>query len=339
MKRTKRKKLAPTKRLLLTLLALLCVVVVGTVGFILIDGRPLLDSVYMTLATISTLGMLAGGSAPISRGEQFWIIALIIVGVGIAMVALSTLAAMVIEGQLRSILGRRQVDMKIASLRNHIIVCGGGRMGSAICANLRLRHTPLVVVDNNTDATAMAEANGYLYILGDASEETVLRDAGIEHAKAIVAALPSDADNVFVTLLARDLNEDVFIAARLEKPGSEARLLRAGVDKAICPLEIGATRLANILTRPAVVEFIDFAAHGLELEAEQFHLQAQSKLVGQTLRQANLPRTVGVLIIALKNKDGQTVFNPEPDTVLQADDTLIITGRVGSLAKLEKQYS
>ena len=338
MQHTQGKKLTPGNRLLLTLAVLAVIVVAGTVGFAVIEDRPWLDALYMTLVTISTLGMQAEDSIPVTAGGQLWIMLLIIVGIGTAMVALSMLAGMVIEGQLRAILGRRQVNTRIASLRNHVIVCGSGRMGSALCANLRLRNTPLIVIDNDTNSTALAETNGFLYILGDASEEKVLRDAGVEHARALVAVLPTDADNVFVTLLARDLNKNLFIAARLEKAQSEARLLRAGVDKAICPQEIGATRLANIITRPAVVDFIDFAAHGLDLEAEQYLVQPESKLVGQTLRQANLPRTVGLLIVALKRNDGQTIFNPGPDTVLQTQDTLIVTGKTGSLSKLEEQY-
>ena len=338
MQHTRGKTLTPGTRLLLALAVLAAIVVAGTVGFVIIEDRPWLDALYMTLVTISTLGMQAEDSNPVTDGGRIWIMLLIIVGIGTAMVAVSMLAGMVIEGQLRAILGRRHVNTKIASLRNHVIVCGSGRMGSALCANLRLRKTPLVVIDNDTNSTALAEANGFLYILGDASEENVLRDAGIEHARALVAVLPTDADNVFVTLLARDLNKDLFIAARLEKKQSEARLMRAGADKAICPQEIGATRLANILTRPAVVDFIDFAAHGLDLEAEQYVVQPENKLVGQTLRQTNLPRTVGLLIVAMKRKDGQTIFNPEPDTVLQAQDTLIVTGQSGSLVKLEEQY-
>ena len=331
------KQFSPVQRLLLALLVLAVVVVLGTIGFIL-QGRPWLDSLYMTLATISTLGMQAADSKPVTTGGQIWIMVLIVVGVGTAMVALSMLAGMVVEGQLRGILGRRQVNTKIASLRDHVIICGGGRMGSALCADLRARRMPLVVIDNDTDATASAGTNGFLYILGDASEEKVLRNAGIDRARALVAVLPNDADNVFVTLLARDLNKDVFIAARLERSEGEARLLRAGADKAICPQEIGATRLANIITRPAVVEFIDFAAHGLDLEAEQYLLEEGNELVGKTLREANLPATVGILVIALKHQDGQTIFNPGAEIVLAAEDTLIITGETGSLAKLEKQY-
>jgi len=320
-------------------LALIFVVVcVGTAGFVIIEGWSFLDSIYMTLATISTLGMKASHIPEISTGGEIWVMFLIIIGIVIAMIALSTIAGVVVEGQVRSILGRRKVSIKIASLHNHFIVAGYGRMGRSVCDYLQQRNAHLVVIDQNSDHTALAEQKGYLYVLGDASDETILRSAGVERAKGLVAALTGDAENVFVTLIARDLNEKLFIATRADTVDSEPRLLRAGANKVICPHVISARRLANILTRPGVVDFVDFATEGISLEAEQYLITAESKLAGQSLRQANLPRQVGLLVVAVKSKDGQTVFNPDPDTVLQPGDTMIIIGQMGSLAKLEEYY-
>jgi voltage-gated potassium channel len=293
----------------------------------------------MTLITISTLGMKAGTRPDISHAGEVCIMIMIVIGILSAMIAMTTIVGLVVEGQIRSVLGRRKVNMKIASLTNHTIVCGYGRMGHSLCDHLRLRKVPMVIVDQNDRNTAQAEKDGFLYVLGDASEESVLRDAGIDRAQALVTSLPTDADNVFVTLVARDINKKLFIAARAERVESEARLVQAGADKAICPQVIGATRLANILTRPGVVDFIDFASQGLDIEAEQYQISPESKLVGQSLREANLPRLVGLLVIALKRKDGQTLFNPDPDTVLQIGDVMLVTGQVGSLAKLEEQFS
>ena len=318
---------------------LLAIVCVGTAGFVLLEDFSILESLYMTLVTISTLGMRVTEGPELGSSGKIWIMFLIVVGIAAAMIALTTIVSIVVEGHMRSILGRRKVNMKIASLTNHIIVCGYGRMGRSLCANLRDRKAELLIIDRHDSKTALAEQDGLLYILGDASEESVLRSAGIERARGLVAVLDADASNVFATLVARDLNPDILIVARAEKNESVSRLIRAGANKAICPQVIGATRLANILTRPGVVEFIDFAAQGLELEAEQYVIDAESKLIGQTLRQANLPRQVGILVIALKRKDNQTIFNPEPDTILQADDVMIITGRTGSMAKLEQLYS
>jgi voltage-gated potassium channel len=332
-------KFTPVERLSLALALLLAVVGLGVFGFVVIGNRGFIDSLYMTLVTISTLGMQASDSPWINTAEKLWIIFLIIVGIASAMISLSIIVGIVVEGHVRGILGRRKVNIKIASLNKHIIVCGYGRMGSSTCSNLQHRKEHVVVIDQDNHNTAQAEQDGFLYVLGDASDETILRSAGIERARGLITVLDTDAANVFVSLIARDLNPKIHIVARAEKAESESRLIRAGANKAICPHEIGATRLANILTRPGVVDFIDFATQGLDLEAEQFRIQPESKLVGQSLSQANLPRTTGALIIALKRSDGTTVFNPHADTILQVNDVMFVTGQRGSMEKLQQQYS
>jgi len=331
--------LTAIQRLIFALILVIVVVLVGTVGFIILEERSFVDALYLTLATISTLGMKSAEQSDPTLAGRIWIMCLIVVGITSAMIAVSTIVGMVVEGQVRSILGRRKLSNKIASLSNHIIICGYGRMGRLLAEHLKLRQVPAVVVDLETRHTAQAEQDGFLYVLGDATDETVLRDAGIERARGLVAVLASDAENVFTTLITRDLNHKIFITARAEKLESEKRLLRAGANKVICPSIIGAKRLANILTRPGVVDFIDFAAEGFDLEAEQYRIPPDSKLVGQSLRQAHLPRQTGLLVVALEHKSGATVFNPDPDIVLQADDNMIVIGRLGSMAQLEQQFS
>jgi len=331
--------LTPAERLLLALAVVFAVISVGTAGFVLIEKWPFFQALYMTLVIISTLGMRSEYVEHISRAGEVWVMLLIVLGLAAVAAAFTTLGSMVIEGQLRSILGRRKVSLKIASLTDHFIVCGYGAMGRNVCACLRARRAPLVVIDRDPQNTAPAEQDGFLYVLGDASQETTLRSAGVERAKGLVSLLPADADNVFVTLVARDLNPKLFIAARVEQADNEPRLLRAGANTTICPEVIGAQRVANILTRPGVVDFLDFAAEGLDLEAEQVVLAPAGKLIGQSLRQANLPRRIGLLVVALKRQDGQTLFNPDADTVLASGDTLIVIGRAGALAALEKVYA
>ena len=333
------KGLTPTERLVLALALLLAVAAVGAMGFVLIERMPLLDALYLTLVVISTLGMKTGIDMEMGPGGKIWVMILIITGIASATIALSTIVGMIVEGHVRSILGRRHVNRKIASSTDHIIVCGYGRMGRTLCASLQQRHVPVVVVDNDNNQTLLAEQEGLPYVLGDASEEAVLYDAGIERAKSLVTVLPTDAENVFVTLGARGLNEKLLIAARAEKAESESCLIRAGANRVICPPIIGAKQLANIITRPAVMDFIDFASEGLELEAEQYRITPECKLVGQSLRQANLPSCVGVLVVALKRSDGQTIFNPGPDTVFQVDDVMISIGPTGSLAQLDKKFT
>lgn len=333
------KTFSPGRRLYLAFGLLLGIVVVGTLGFIFMENLSFTEALYMTLVTISTLGMRVGAEPDLHFAGKLWIMFLIIVGIAAATIALSTIVGMIVEGQMRSILGRRKVSKKIANLNNHIIVCGYGRMGRSLCDNLQQRNKDLLVIDQDNNKTAQAEQNGLLYILGDANEEAILLDAGIKRARGFVAVLDSDASNVFATLVVRDLNPDIFIAARAEKTESVSRLMQAGANNVICPQVLGATRLANVLTRPGVVDFIEFAAEGLGLEAEQYQIPPESKLIGQTLRQANLPRQVGVLVIALRRKDGQIMFNPDPDIVLEVEDSMIVTGRTGSMTKLLEKYS
>lgn len=291
----------------------------------------------MTMATISTLGMKPDRQADINPGEQILIIFLIIIGIVAAMIALSMLVSMVVEGQIRGILGRRKVDKKIASLRGHIIVCGYGRTGQTVCQFLKSENIEPVIIEMDNQKTALAENNDLPYILGDAGEESSLLAAGIERASGLIATLDTDASNVFVSLVARDLNRKIKIVARAEKPESKSRLIRAGANHVICAQEIGANRMANILIRPGIVNFVDFATHGLELEAEQRTIEPGNALEGMKLRDANLPREMGIIVIAIKRNDN-TIFNPHPDTILQSHDAIFITGKAGSIAQFEEKY-
>lgn len=327
------------RQLRLSIMLLIAVVAVGTVGFVVLGKRPLAEALYMTLVTVSTLGMKPQSAPDISAGEMIWIMVMIAGGVSLAMVALSTIIGMVVEGQVRGIFGRRQVDRTIASLSGHIIVCGYGRMGHSLCQYLQQRHAAFVIVDHNPDCTSQAEQEQIPYVLGDATSADVLKNAGIERARGLVTVLHSDGDNVLVSLVARELNSKLHICARADRSESEEHLMRAGADIAICPQIIGARRLANILTRPSVVDFIDFATEGLNLEAEQYRLAEENELVGKTLRQANLPSRFGILVIALKRADGQITFNPSADTLLQIEDVMILTGQPGSMAKLQQFYA
>ena len=304
-----------------------------------IENSSIIDSLYLTLITISTLGMRAAADADISQAGQLWIMLLIVVGIAAAMIALSLVVGIVVEGHVRNILGRHQLNSKIASLSDHSIVCGYGHMGQSVCQNLRLRDTTVVVIDQNPERTAQAETDGLLYVLGDATDESALRTAGIERAKCLVAVLATDADNVFATLVASDLNADLFIAARAERVESESRLLRAGADKVICPQVIGRCP-ASQYPHPARRGRLHRTSHpkGSSSKPKQYHVRPDCKLVGQTIRQANLPRQVGILIIALKRENGEIDFNPNPDTVLSPHDVIIITGQTGSMARLEKQF-
>ncbi len=333
------KNIKSLNNLVMAFMMLAAVVAVGTVGFSVIGHRSFIDSLYYSLITVSTLGMsLPGAEAP-GPAEKVWIMLMITGGIAIAMVALAIITSAVVEGQIRGVLGRRKLDKKISTLQNHIIVCGYGRMGSSVCENLKLHRANVVVIDNNSEKTSEAEQAGFLYVLGDATEETILKTAGIERARGLICVLENDAANVFATLVARDINSGITIVARSDKQESQGRLMRAGANRAICPYEISGARLANIMTRPGVVDFIDFAAHGIDLEADQYTVRPNDDLEGKSLRESNLPRDLGVLVIAVSREDGTQMFNPHPDTILRGGDTIFMTGQPGSISKFEKRYA
>ena len=207
-------------------------------------------------------------------------------------------------------------------------------MGRSACESVGHRKAPLVVIDQDDHNTARAEQAGLLYVLGDVIDEAVLHTVGIEGPKGLARVLDSYATNVFVALVAHDLNRGLFISSRAEYRESEVSQVRAGADKTVCSLVIGARRLANILTRLDVVDFMDFAAGGVELEPEQYHIKPVNCLVGPSLSQANLPKEFGVLVVAIKRKQGEPVFNPSAETLLEPDDRIIVTGLAGSMARL-----
>ena len=324
--------------ILIAFLLLVAVVVVGTMGFAMLGNRSFIESLYFSLITVSTLGMAPVGSEPLSEIEKIWVIFMITGGIATAMISLTIITSAVVEGQIRGIFGRRKVDKKIASLQNHIIVCGYGRMGSSVCENLKMHNVQIVVIDQDSEHTSEAEQAGLLYVLGDATDENILKSAGIEQARGVICVLGNDASNVFATLVARDLNSRVTIVARSDRPESQNRLMRAGANRAICPYEISGSRLANIMTRPGLVDFIDFAAHGIDLEADQYTIQEGDGLEGCSIRDANLPRELGILVIAVTRGDGTNMFNPHPDTILRSGDIIIMTGQAGSISKFEQRY-
>ncbi|MCK4602332.1 MAG: TrkA family potassium uptake protein, partial [Phycisphaerae bacterium] len=251
-------------------------------------------------------------------------------------VVLSLIASMVIEGQVRRVFGRRQLERKIGTLSGHVIVCGYGRMGEMVTGELIQAGRNVVVVDSAPERTAQAEQAKLLYVLGDAQDETVLTAAGIDEAEALIAALPNDPDNVFVTLSARQANPSLRIIARAQQASTQDKLLKAGATRVVCPQIIGASRLADIVLRPAVVDFFETAHLGPDLEMDELKLGARSGLLGKTLQELALPRTIGAHIMAVRRADGEAIYQPTPDLRLGVGDTLILVGKRGVAAAVRK---
>lgn len=322
-------------RLAIPLLVLLGFLVLASTGYRLITkDYSWLDSLYMTIITVATVGFQE--VKPLNDWGRVWTMVVITSGLIIGTVVLSLIVAMVVEGQIRAIFGRRQLARKIASLNGHVIVCGYGVMGVMVVRELRAAGRQVVVVDSDPQRTTAAQEAGLLYVLGDAQDEAVLAAAGIGRAAVLVAMLPTDAENVFVTLTARQANEHIRIVARAEQPSTQGKLTAAGASRVICPQTLGAMQVSDVVLRPAVVDFVEMAHKGIELEMDQLVLTEQSRLCGKTLRELALPRRAGVQVVAVRRADGQAVYHPTPDLKLASGDTLVLVGKRGVAAAVEE---
>lgn len=317
------------RRLTGALAALVVVLAVGTLGYLLL-GFTLLDALYQTVTTVSTVGFRE--VEPFSAAGKAFTMVLILVGAGAVLYAFSVLVETILEGRLNELLGRRRMQQTIASMQGHVIICGWGRVGRAIGAELAEAGRALVVIDPDPDAL-----DGAVHaVVGDATEDDTLRRAGIDRASALVAAADSDAANSFVTLSARALNPGLFIVARTRSSESDDKLSRAGADRVVNPQSIGGARMAAFVLRPHVAAFLDVVMHErtLEFRLEEVPISASSSLVGRSLREASIRDHTGALVLALRDERGNFLTNPDPDTALEADQVVIAIGTQDELDAL-----
>lgn len=326
--------MAPSTRLVGAVIVLVGVFLTGVIGFVLIEHVPLFDAIYFTAITLSTVGF--GETIPLSPAGRVWTLVVIFLGITTVSTAFTSLVAMVVRGEIRSLVGSRKVQSSIARLHDHIILCGFGRMGSLASADLAELGHPLVVIENNPNRRQELSDSGHLFIIGDATEEDVLQAAGLTCAKALVTMLPHDVDNVFVTLTAHSLRPELLIIARAEQPNAESKLKRAGAARVICPQSIGAGKITTILTRPHVVDFFEVAAKGVDLEMDGYTLSERSPLCGDSIGRAQLRSRADAMVVAIRRPDGQTVYNPAPETTLHAHDTLVVIGPRGVSMRLDQ---
>jgi voltage-gated potassium channel len=329
----------PVRHLRFSLLILLATIGLGTLGYNLIEGWSLFDSLYMTVITLATVGFREVHDLS-AQGKAFTMV-LIVFGAGIIAYTVGSLIQFMMEGQLRSILGRRKLEKLIEELQGHYIVCGYGRIGTLICREFQARPIPFVVVEKDPNLTEKLNGEGYLNVRGDATDDDTLVAAGIRRAKGLITAVTSDTENVYITLTARGLNPDLFILARAGEEGSEKKLKRAGASKVISPYIIGASRMAQAILRPSVVDFIEIATAGenLELQLEEIRVTAASALVRKTLVSSGIRRDWGIIIVGVKKRGGEMLFNPASDTLIEAGDILITLGERAAIQNLERVAS
>ncbi|MEW6161871.1 MAG: NAD-binding protein [Nitrospirota bacterium] len=324
-----------TKRLIPVLPLVFLVVAFGTAGYMIIEGWNFLDSLYMTVITLATVGYREVGT-PSTAGMWFTII-LIISGVGTMLYALSIGARVLLEGELREIFGRRRLEKKIKEIRDHYIICGYGRMGKIIARELKDKDVKFVVIEKNPVIHEHVKED-FLILEGDATLDESLKAAGMERAKGLISVLPSDAENLYVVLSAKGINPDLFIVARAGEEGSEQKLLRAGADRVISPYHTGGLKIAHTVLKPAVVDFIEFATKSgnIDLQMEEIPVPGGSGLAGLTLDQCGIGRELGIIIVAIKRASGDMSFNPTFRTIIEPGDTLIVLGEVSKLKILEE---
>ena len=320
-------------------LLILAVVVAGTVGYVLIEGWSWWDAFYMTVITITTVGY--GEVHPLSTAGRAFTVLIILGGVGTFFYGFTQFTALLAGGQLMEGRERRRHARMLDNLAGHFILCGFGRMGEIIAREFSRQRVPFIVIERNPDRVHHAMEQGFLAVEADASNEDVLRRVRIDHAKGLIAAVSTDAENVYAVLSARLMKPDLFIVGRAETDDARAKLKRAGADRVISPYHIGGLQLAQTALRPAVVDFVTLAtsSENMDLNLEQVHLADASPLVGRSLLDAGLRQKYGVVVVGIRRRDGQMDFNPAPEASMRAGDDLVVLGRAESLKELEAAAS
>jgi voltage-gated potassium channel len=330
--------LEPEKKLKIIGMILSAVVLFGTIGYSVIERWPLLDAVYMTFITLSTVGFKE--VYVLSPAGRVFTILLILVGVAGAAYTLRVFGEWVVEGELKKLFGRRRMQKGIKELVNHYVVCGFGRVGRRAAQELCSRRVPFVIIDNDIKRIEQAEKDQFLFVQGDSTVDQTLIDAGIGRARALITTVANEADGVFIVLSARQLNPQLFITARSETDEGKKKLLRAGANKVISPYKIGAIRMALTTLRPNLVDFMKVITFDKEtgLTIEEVQIKPGSPMIDSTLRECAIRKEFGIMVAGIK-KTGKDVFlNPSPDTRIEAGDILIVIGDKEGLERLEKLY-
>jgi voltage-gated potassium channel len=311
----------------------------GTTGYVIIEGWSAWDAFYMTVTTVATVGFRE--VHPLSTAGQVFTVLLIVSGVGTAFYTATLLATIIVEGGLQHRFERRRITSMLEQLRDHFILCGYGRIGSMIADELDRQNVPFVIIERDVERVRTVIDRGWIAMEADASQEDVLTRAGIHRARGLIAAVGTDAENVYTVLTARVMRPDLFIIARVESDDAEHKLRRAGADRVISPYHIGAAHMVQTALRPAVVDFVQLATSSghLELSMEQVRVPQPSTLVGKSLVESGIRQKFGVIIVAIKRADSAMEFNPPPEAVIRGGDELVVLGGADSVKALEEMIA
>jgi voltage-gated potassium channel len=306
----------------------------GALGYHLIEGAAWWDATYMTVITLTTVGYRE--VFPLSHAGQAFTAGLLIVGIGMFLLLATEVARTVIEGELRQVFGRARRSRMIERITAHDVVCGWGRMGRAVVEELRRGGRPFLVVERNPERVRLLQEAGVAVVEGDSTSESTLRSARIEYARGLVSCVNDDAHNVYTVLTARALNPKLFIVARATEESAEQRIRQAGADRVVNPYQLGGTRLAHLLAKPAIVSFFD-ASMGRRDEPrfDQVSVPPNGRLAGRTLLDANVRKTWGIGVVAVQ-RGQQVIPNPAPDLMLAGGDVLVVFGAPDQIRAFER---
>jgi voltage-gated potassium channel len=330
-------------RLIVVLLAILIINLVGSIGYYLLFGGQvsLMDCLFMTVISLTSVGY--GEVVPITGNPaaEWFTILLILFGMGIILYGISSLTAILVEGELSGLLRRKKMEKKISRLQHHIIVCGGGETGQPVLDELGKNREAAVLIEKDPDKIERLSAMGeLLYIEGDATDDANLLLAGIDRAAGLITCLPSDKDNLFVTMSARMLNPRLRIISRMVDARLEPKLKKAGADRMVSPNSIGALRMASEMIRPTAVDFLDSMLRSKkgDLRISQINVTAASSLLGKPLKSSGIRTRHNLLVLAARDDHNEMVFNPAPDSIISKDMVLIVMGAVDDIEAARRVF-
>jgi voltage-gated potassium channel len=329
----------PLLHLRIGLVLLATIFIVGVAGYRL-AGWTLIESIYMVAMILSTVGMEEVRDMSSSPGLQLFTTGLIVVGVSTTLYIIGASVQMMTQGEINRALGLQRVSREIRRLGDHVIICGFGRMGEILAGQLRQRNRSLVVVENDPERIAEAMERGYLTVNDNATEEEALESAGVRRATTLVTTLPRDADNVFITLTARDLNPRLHIIARAESQPTEKKLVQAGANRVVLPAATGAMRMAAMITRPSMVELIELVAgrEVAEVEVDELALPPECELVGRTVGESHIRSRNGLLIVAVRRGNNELLFAPGADMRFEPGDRVLVIGRLTDIERFRRDH-
>ena len=328
----------PLQRIRTGALSLAIVFIVSILGYRYLGKYDWLDSAWMVFITVSTVGY--GEHSDSSDAIQILTMLLIVFGVSASVYTFGGFIQLLLEGEVERAFGRRKMTKEIDRLENHVIICGYGKMGHDLVSQLEHRRIPFVVVDIDPEKSRLAQESGLLSIHGDATSEDILRSAHLDTARALVTSLPTDAENVFITLTARNIRADVQIIAKSEHESSCRKLRQAGADKVVMPHRIGAQQMERMISRPTTAALVELFAEAsnLEMELDEFPVGTKQRLVGLALSESKIKEQFDLLVVGIQKLDGEFRFNPSSTDVICTDDTLLLMGSLSNINRMRDEF-